>query len=176
MKWEAEFRAADREFGLLLSGQFGGEFVGEVTQEMWPPLRVQIINAFNTVLNTAPYALPVLADLDLLSKGVTAEIYSWMIQHSLSGEVHVEFAEPDPATAALIEERRAAGPAAPDAFVIGATGAAATVPTGTEVMVQWDDGNRYPGTVVRASSNQYLITFSDGRHLWIDGSCIILPK
>ncbi len=175
MKWEVEFRAADRELGILLSGQFGGEFEGDVPPDDWPRLRVQIINGFNTVLNTAPRAHAILGDLELLSNGVTAEIMSYLIQHGLSGKVRIDFATLDPNVEKQVEERVAHGPSAPDAFLFGGRGATATVPTGTQVLVQWDDGNRYPGTVVRATGGQYLITFADGRHLWIDGRCIILP-
>ena len=175
MKWDAEFRAADRQLGLLLSGKMGGEFVGEVAPAAWAQLRVQIVNAFNTVVSSVTQSMADFTDLPLISEGVTAEISTYMQSVGISGIVRIDFATLDPASAKQVEERRASGPVIPDAFVLGATGKAATVPPGTHVNVQWDDGNLYPATVVRSADEQYLLTFADGRHLWVDGKCIIKP-
>jgi pyruvate/2-oxoglutarate dehydrogenase complex dihydrolipoamide acyltransferase (E2) component len=44
---------------------------------------------------------------------------------------------------------------------------AAGFAAGTNVLVQWSDGNRYPGQVVYAAPGQLLIAFPDGRQRWI---------
>jgi hypothetical protein len=49
-------------------------------------------------------------------------------------------------------------------FVDGAVGGIAV---GARVMVQWSDGNRYPGTVARVQSGQVQVAFPDGRQVWV---------
>ncbi|MDF2697452.1 MAG: hypothetical protein K0S65_5835, partial [Labilithrix sp.] len=49
-------------------------------------------------------------------------------------------------------------------FVDGAVGAFSV---GARVMVQWSDGNRYPGTVTAAQNGQVEVAFPDGRRMWI---------
>lgn len=49
-------------------------------------------------------------------------------------------------------------------FVDGAIGAFST---GSRVMVQWSDGNRYPGTVTNAQGAQVEVMFPDGRRVWV---------
>lgn len=39
---------------------------------------------------------------------------------------------------------------------------------GTNVLVQWSDGNRYPATVVGAQGDKVQVQFTDGRQLWVD--------
>jgi hypothetical protein len=39
---------------------------------------------------------------------------------------------------------------------------------GTVVLVQWADGNRYPGTVLQASGTQLLVAFPNGQQHWVD--------
>lgn len=39
---------------------------------------------------------------------------------------------------------------------------------GRAVMVQWSDGNKYPGTITQDGGNQAQITFSDGRQMWVE--------
>jgi len=51
-------------------------------------------------------------------------------------------------------------PAAPPA-------AAAGPPPGSQVLVQWSDGNRYPGTVMQTAPGQVLVAFPDGRQMWV---------
>jgi hypothetical protein len=50
----------------------------------------------------------------------------------------------------------AAGPPQPQGFV-----------QGSEVLVQWSDGNRYPGTVAQASGDRCLVVFPNGTQDWI---------
>jgi len=38
---------------------------------------------------------------------------------------------------------------------------------GSRVMVQWSDGNRYPGTVTSAQGGQVEVMFPDGRRIWV---------
>ncbi len=38
---------------------------------------------------------------------------------------------------------------------------------GSRVLVQWSDGNRYPGTVSAIGQGQYFVTMTDGRQVWI---------
>jgi len=39
---------------------------------------------------------------------------------------------------------------------------------GTHVLVQWADGNRYPGIVQQIAPGQCLIVFPDGQQRWVD--------
>ncbi|MBX3260348.1 MAG: hypothetical protein KF782_11710 [Labilithrix sp.] len=38
---------------------------------------------------------------------------------------------------------------------------------GARVMVQWSDGNRYPGTVAAVQGGQIEVAFPDGRRVWV---------
>jgi len=38
---------------------------------------------------------------------------------------------------------------------------------GSRVMVQWSDGNRYPGTVSQMQNGQVQVAFPDGRQVWV---------
>ncbi|MBX3189850.1 MAG: hypothetical protein KF819_22685 [Labilithrix sp.] len=49
-------------------------------------------------------------------------------------------------------------------FVSGAVGGFAA---GSQVMVQWSDGNRYPGTVTLVQNGQVQVAFPDGRQVWV---------
>ncbi len=46
---------------------------------------------------------------------------------------------------------------------------------GTDVLVQWSDGNRYPAKVAQAQGTKYLVRFSDGRELWVDAPYLHRP-
>jgi hypothetical protein len=39
---------------------------------------------------------------------------------------------------------------------------------GSHVLVQWADGNRYPGIVQQIAPGQCLIVFPDGQQRWVD--------
>ncbi len=39
---------------------------------------------------------------------------------------------------------------------------------GVMVLVQWSNGNRYPGTVLQASGSQVLVSFPNGQQHWVD--------
>lgn len=39
---------------------------------------------------------------------------------------------------------------------------------GAMVLVHWSDGNRYPGTVLKAESGQLLVAFPNGAQQWVD--------
>src|SRR5262249_54006153 len=39
---------------------------------------------------------------------------------------------------------------------------------GSRVLVQWSDGQRYPGEVAQLAPGQCLVLFSNGQHYWID--------
>jgi hypothetical protein len=56
-------------------------------------------------------------------------------------------------------------------FVDGAVGACAV---GSRVLVQWSDGNRYPGTVMQHAQGQYQIAFPDGRQVWVPQAYVSL--
>lgn len=46
---------------------------------------------------------------------------------------------------------------------------------GARVMVQWSDGNRYPGTVTNAQQGQLEVAFPDGRRIWVpQGYCSVV--
>lgn len=48
-----------------------------------------------------------------------------------------------------------------------APGLAARVGVGSQVLVLWNNGQRHPGVVTQAVKGQYLVTFTDGRQLWV---------
>jgi hypothetical protein len=39
---------------------------------------------------------------------------------------------------------------------------------GRQVLVQWADGNRYPGTIMQLSGNQAQVVMQDGRPIWLE--------
>lgn len=39
---------------------------------------------------------------------------------------------------------------------------------GAQVLVQWSDGNKYPGTVMQAGAGQAMVVFPDGRQMWLE--------
>jgi hypothetical protein len=39
---------------------------------------------------------------------------------------------------------------------------------GRKVMVQWSDGNQYPGTIMQTNGAQAQVTFPDGNQMWIE--------
>ena len=49
-------------------------------------------------------------------------------------------------------------------FVNSAVG---SVTQGSHVMVQWSDGQRYPGTVTMMQGGQVQVAFPDGRQVWV---------
>jgi hypothetical protein len=38
---------------------------------------------------------------------------------------------------------------------------------GATVMVQWADGNKYPGSVAQVAPDQALVSFPNGQNLWV---------
>ena len=38
---------------------------------------------------------------------------------------------------------------------------------GSRVMVQWSDGNRYPGTIALVGQGQYQVTMQNGQQVWV---------
>ena len=42
-----------------------------------------------------------------------------------------------------------------------------SIATGSHVLVQWSDGNKYPGMVVQAAPGQCLVDFGNGNQQWI---------
>ena len=48
-----------------------------------------------------------------------------------------------------------------------APAASGEIGLGTMVLVQWSDGNRYPGAVTQAAQGQCLVAFPDGRQVWV---------
>ena len=59
--------------------------------------------------------------------------------------------------------QRAVGMAAGMAVAGGGTG----LIMGRKVLVQWSDGNRYPGTIMGVADGQSQIVFPDGRNMWV---------
>jgi hypothetical protein len=41
-------------------------------------------------------------------------------------------------------------------------------PIGARVLVQWADGNRYPGVVQQIAPGQSLVGFHDGQQRWVE--------
>lgn len=57
---------------------------------------------------------------------------------------------------------------------VGMAGAMAQATGGTglilgrQVLVQWADGNRYPGTIMQLGGNQAQVVMQDGRPIWVE--------
>ena len=47
------------------------------------------------------------------------------------------------------------------------------ITAGSRVMVMWSDGNRYPGQVLQAAPNQYLVQFEGGSQQWIPSNAVV---
>jgi hypothetical protein len=47
---------------------------------------------------------------------------------------------------------------------------------GAHVLVQWADGNRYPGIVQQIAPGQCLIVFPDGQQRWVDNQFLSSPR
>jgi hypothetical protein len=43
---------------------------------------------------------------------------------------------------------------------------------GRRVMVRWNDGNQYPGTISQVAAGQSMVIFPDGRNMWIDNQVL----
>ena len=46
---------------------------------------------------------------------------------------------------------------------------------GSQVLVQWSDGNRYPGAVQQLAPGYCLVMFGDGQQHWIDARLVSRP-
>jgi hypothetical protein len=57
----------------------------------------------------------------------------------------------------------------------GVAKAVAPPTVGTHVMVQWNDGQRYPGTVAQVAPGQYLVTMGNGQQHWVAAAFVTLP-
>ena len=60
-------------------------------------------------------------------------------------------------------------------FFGGVAKAIAPPAVGSQVLVQWSDGNRYPGTVAQVAQGQYLVTMANGQQHWVPASLVTLP-
>lgn len=62
----------------------------------------------------------------------------------------------------------------PMAFAMGQAGAylGGGIVAGSNVMVAWSDGNAYPGRVLQAAPNQYLVQFQNGSQQWIPAQSV----
>lgn len=60
--------------------------------------------------------------------------------------------------------------------LFGGVAKAIAPPTvGTHVMVQWTDGQKYPGTVAQVAQGQYLVTMGNGQQHWVPEAFVTLP-
>jgi hypothetical protein len=51
----------------------------------------------------------------------------------------------------------------------------AGIAVGTQVLVAWSDGQRYPGTVVQVVPGQYLVAMGNGQQHWVPMSAVYRP-
>ncbi len=173
---------------MLLSGKVSGTFEGEMPSARWAALRVAIINAFNDAVSAARDSVAAFDDLEALSAQVTEAVAAEVASLGGGGRVVIQAANLDAHSQELLDQRRASGPAAPDAFLIGASGVVGPPPAapplgagaeqfvpGGPVLVRWNDGNHYPGTVVQVAADQCLVALADGREMWL-GIEWLLPR
>lgn len=62
------------------------------------------------------------------------------------------------------------GGAALNAFGMGAI--AQGFGPGMAVLVQWNDGNKYPATIAQVGGGQICVAFGDGRQMWVPESAV----
>jgi hypothetical protein len=62
----------------------------------------------------------------------------------------------------------------PMGFAMGQVGAllGGGIMAGTSVMVAWSDGGQYPGQVLQAAPNQFLVQFQNGAQHWIPAQSV----
>jgi ribosomal protein S27E len=65
--------------------------------------------------------------------------------------------------------------ALPQSSVQPPPGQPAGLAVGTEVLVQWSDGNRYPGTIAQLAPGWCLVSFPGGRQEWV-GDTFVTPQ
>lgn len=46
---------------------------------------------------------------------------------------------------------------------------------GSQVMVLWSDGQKYPATVAQVAQGQYLVTMQNGQQHWVGAQFVTLP-
>ncbi len=51
----------------------------------------------------------------------------------------------------------------------------APINVGSQVMVAWSDGNRYPGTVVQIAPGQYMVRMTNGQQHWVPAAAVFRP-
>jgi hypothetical protein len=63
----------------------------------------------------------------------------------------------------------------PLGFGLGQAAAAMTggIIAGSRVGVKWSDGNQYPGMVMQAAPNQYLVQFENGSQQWVPAHAVV---
>lgn len=88
----------------------------------------------------------------------------------------------DPVAAAMqnpvmvqAQQAQAAIMANPLGFGLGQAAAFVTggIVAGSRVGVKWSDGNQYPGQVMQAAPNQYLVQFDNGSQQWIPAHAVV---
>jgi hypothetical protein len=55
---------------------------------------------------------------------------------------------------------------------IGMGAIASGIGPGMAVLVQWSDGNRYPGQCTQVANGQVCVAFGDGRQLWVPENAV----
>jgi hypothetical protein len=56
--------------------------------------------------------------------------------------------------------------------MVGMGAIAKGIGPGMGVLVQWSDGNRYPGSVVQVANGQVLVAFGNGQQQWVPESAV----
>jgi len=143
-----------------------------ITQNQW----TQIAGHWNNTIGQA------LARVDLRYNHVQPQIEQEAQRILAGGEpkpISIGKAAPGvaPAQAPSMQQMTAAAyqPMPAQAAAMGLGGIAQTVGAamgvgigvGTPVLVQWSDGNKYPGHVVQLAQGQYQVAMGDGRQLWV---------
>lgn len=98
-----------------------------------------------------------------------------------SAQEAIAYANTDPVHRAMqdpamlqAQQAGAAIAANPLGFAFGQAGAFLTggIVAGSQVSVKWSDGNSYPGQVMQAAPNQYLVQFQNGSQQWIPAHAV----
>jgi len=149
IKWGGAFTTRDPVAQLPVRGRMFGT-VDEVDDAYGAMIGAMVVRAFNVAAAQVSRSL----DDPAVKTELAAATAEELAREGVSCRVNVLGIALDPDSAEAIRQARSSENAAGYAV-------------GSEVLVTWSDGNRYPGTVLEAQGEQYRVGFPDGQAHWI---------
>ena len=151
--------ALDRPTGVKLTIRAFGEFACDCDEETGRQIGAAILEVLAEVADHSPSAAKLVADPMAFPTKVAPAIGQALAQRGLPamqlGNVTVSLA-PESIAALKAAKAKPAAPAGPAPLAVGA-----------QVLVQWSDGNRYPGEVRAIGDGQVQVAFAGGQVHWI---------